>query len=47
MEKNHLSGGSASLRQGPKGAVQSSPLEIFKTWQGLEQPDLILKLAML
>lgn len=46
-EKHHLSPTRASLRQGPKGAVQSSPLEIFKTSQGLEQLDLILKLVLL
>lgn len=31
---------------GPKGAVQPSPLEIFKTSQGLEQFYLILKLLL-
>lgn len=47
MEKNHLSESSASPRQGPKRTVQSPPLEIFKPCQGLEQPELILKVALL
>lgn len=43
MERNHLSGTSASPRQGTRRAVQFPALEIFKTLQGLEQPDLIFE----
>lgn len=46
MQKSYLSG-TIITKTGAKGAVQSPPPEIFKTWQGLEHPELILKLALL
>lgn len=46
-KKNHCSRTSASLKQGLKGAVQSPAPMVLKTRQDFEQPDLILKLALL